>query len=374
MLLKKICVTCRSRPDDVDLFNRLAGAVVFTNAGLRDLDAVEKNDRGQPGLWPHAISGDLPIVLVRVTDDADASLVHEVIRWHAYVRRRGLTLDLVVLDERAGETAAALRKEIEGGEYNALIGKPGGLFLVSTENVPAEDVTLIAAAARVVLGRGRGSLADQLEIHPPESSTPPALAPTSKIESTPPSAMTLPKDLVFWNGFGGFRPDGREYVIVVDGKPNPVLPPAPWTNVIANPNFGCLVTEAGLGYTWAGNSQTNRLTPWSNDPAADQPGEVVYLRDEDSGEVWTPTPLPRPPGSAVTVEHGQGYSRYRHQSRRLQQEVLVFVPTEDPVKIVCVKLRNEGDKPRRLSATYYAEWVLGSLREKASMNVVTRAR
>jgi cellobiose phosphorylase len=358
-------------PSEVDLFNRLAGAVVFTHAGLRDLDAVSKNQLGQPGLWPHAISGDLPIVLLHVTDDADAALIHELMKWHAYIRRRGLTADLVVLDKRASDSSASMKKEIEAAGYGAMVGKPGGLFLVEGGNISAEDATLIAAAARVVLGPGRGALADHLDVPTTEIATPPALSPKPAIETSPSAAMAPPDDLVFWNGLGGFRPDGRQYIVVVDGKSNPILPPAPWANVIANPTFGCLVTEAGLGYTWAGNSQTNRLTPWSNDPSADQPGEVVYLRDEESGDVWTPTPLPRFAGSATIVEHGQGYSRYRHQSRGLQQEILVFVPPEDPVKIVHVKLGNEGDKLRRLSATYYAEWVLGSHREKATMNVVT---
>jgi cellobiose phosphorylase len=148
------------------------------------------------------------------------------------------------------------------------------------------------------------------------------------------------------------------------------LPPAPWTNVLANPGFGCLVTEAGLGYSWAGNSQMNRLTPWSNDPVSDPPGEVVYLRDEETGAVWTPTPLPRGPAAAVTVRHGQGYTRYTHRSSGLDQELLVLVPPDDPVKLLCLTVRNAGDRPRRLSATFYAEWVLGSLRDNAPLQVV----
>ena len=148
------------------------------------------------------------------------------------------------------------------------------------------------------------------------------------------------------------------------------MPPAPWTNVLANRGFGCLVTEAGLGYSWAGNSQLNRLTPWSNDPVSDPPGEAVYLRDEDSGEVWTPTPLPRGAGAAVTVRHGQGYTRYSSRSHGLEQDLLVLVPPDDPIKLVCLTVRNVGERPRRLSATFYAEWVLGSLRENAPMQVV----
>ena len=181
-----------------------------------------------------------------------------------------------------------------------------------------------------------------------------------------------PEGLQFWNGYGGFARDGREYVILIDGTApgGPALPPAPWTNVLANPGFGCLVTEAGLGYSWAGNSQLNRLTPWSNDPVSDPPGEAVYLRDEDTGAVWTPTPLPRGAGAAVIVRHGQGYTRYSRRSHGLEQELLVLVPPDDPVKLVCLRVRNAGDRPRRLSATFYAEWVLGSVRENAPLQVV----
>ena len=277
-------------------------------------------------------------MLVRVADAADESLVRELTRWHAYTRRRGLVSDFVVLDERDGVHAKAFKEKLQAGSSGDLLGKPGGLFVVSRANVSADDATLITAAARVVLGGGRGSLADQLVGQSDATSYPPTLVTTRAIKAdaaAPPAART--SGLIFWNGFGGFSPDGREYVIVVDctTAAAPALPPAPWTNVIANPNFGCLVTEAGLGYSWAGNSQMNRLTPWSNDPVSDSPGEVIYLRDEESGEVWTPTPLPRGPQSVVTVQHGQGYTRYSNESRGLQQKLLVFVPTEDPIKVIC---------------------------------------
>jgi cellobiose phosphorylase len=161
-------------------------------------------------------------------------------------------------------------------------------------------------------------------------------------------------------------------VIVIDGRSQsgPALPPAPWINVLANSQFGCLATEAGLGYSWAGNSQMNRLTPWSNDPTSDSPGEVIYLRDEETGDLWTPTSMPLGPTATVTVRHGQGYTRYTHDSRNLYQDLLVIVPTDDPIKLVCLTVRNDGDRPRRLSVTYYAEWVLGTARENAPLQVV----
>jgi cellobiose phosphorylase len=360
-------------PDEVALFNQLAGSVVFTSSSLRQRDAVAANRLGQPALWPHAVSGDLPIVLVRVATPADESLVRQLVQWHAYTRGRGLNLDLVIMDERPGDASDRLKADLQGGVAGALLGKPGGVFVLAAEKVPADDRLLFAAAARAVLGGGHGSLADQIDRRPAAATLarPPIPRAPSAAESAGPSAAP-PEGLRFWNGHGGFTPDGREYVIVVDGTAGggPALPPAPWTNVLANPGFGCLVTEAGLGYSWAGNSQMNRLTSWSNDPVSDPPGEVIYLRDEETGAVWTPTPLPRGPAAAVTVRHGQGYTRYTHRSGGLDQELLVLVPPDDPVKLLCLTVRNASERPRRLSATFYAEWVLGTLRDNAPLQVV----
>jgi cellobiose phosphorylase len=359
-------------PEDVVLFNRLAGSVVFTNAQLRQADAVARNRLGQPGLWPHSISGDLPIVLVHVAAAGDEVLVRHLLQWHAYTRRRGLELDLVILDQRAGEAAERLRTELQTDVAAEILGKPGGIFLLGAANVPADDAVLLAAAARVVLGGGSGSLAAQHNRTSAAAPLPPRLSPRSIRAASSAQPAKQSDGLSFWNGVGGFTHDGREYVIVVDGTATggPALPPAPWANVLANPEFGCLVTEAGLGYSWSGNSQMNRLTPWSNDPTADSPGEVIYLRDEETGEAWTPTPLPRGPHAAVTVRHGQGYTRYAHVSENLDQDVLVLVPRGDTVKLVYLTVKNVGERPRSLSATFYAEWVLGTVRENAPLQVV----
>ena len=358
--------------DDVVLFNRLAASVVFTNAQLRQPDAVAANRLGQPGLWPHGISGDLPIVLVQVQAAEDEFLVRQLLQWRTYTRQRGMELDLVILDQRAGEPSEKRRAELESGIDNEILGKSGGIFILSAERIAADDAVLLVAAARAVLGGGRGSLAAQLDhrfaMAPPE----PQLSARSIATEAAAQPVKPPEGLSFWNGIGGFTRDGREYVMVIDSAApgGPALPPAPWTNVLANPGFGCLVTEGGLGYSWAGNSQMNRLTPWSNDPTSDSAGEVIYLRDEETGEVWTPTPLPRGPRAPVTVRHGQGYTRYTHVSRNLNQDVLVLVPRNDPVKLVYLTVRNNAERPRHLSATFYAEWVLGSVRENAPLQLV----
>ncbi|HEX3231778.1 MAG TPA: hypothetical protein VHQ95_22560, partial [Pyrinomonadaceae bacterium] len=360
-------------PDDIALFNRLTASAVFANASLRDLDAMAANRLGQPSLWPYSISGDLPIVLVRVARDDDETIVRQLVQWRVYTRRRGLNLDLVVLDERAGELADRLQTELQTGISGEMLEKPGGIFFLTADNVTANDAILLKAAAKAILGGDRGSLAEQIDHRAaPQLEPPSQLTPIAVANEPVPQPALPPEGLSFWNGFGGFTPDGREYVISIDctSHTGPKLPPAPWTNVLSNPQFGCLVTEAGLGYSWAGNSQMNRLSPWSNDPTSDPPSEVIYLRDDETGDFWTPTPLPLGPRAPLTVRHGQGYTRYTHVSSNLHQDLLVFVPIEEPIKLACLRVRNDGDRRRRLSATYYTDWVLGTVREKAPMQVV----
>ncbi len=177
-------------------------------------------------------------------------------------------------------------------------------------------------------------------------------------------------ELLFWNGLGGFRPDGREYVIVLDGA---ATTPAPWCNVVANPRFGFVMSESGASFTWADNSQTNRLTPWSNDPVTDPSGEAIYLRDEEDGSVWSPTPQPAGRGHAYLVRHGQGYTAFEHQRGTLGHELTVLVAADANVKISRLRLHNGGKRSRRLSVYAYAEWVLGTTRAQTGRAVVTEA-
>ncbi|MFO0807387.1 MAG: hypothetical protein U0746_02050 [Gemmataceae bacterium] len=344
--------------DDLALFHRLAANVCYTGTNLRRPDSVAANQLGQPGLWPHAISGDRPIALAEIASDTDVPLALQLTKWHQYVTRRGLDLDLVIIDERPGEQ---LRSILAGSR----LGQPGGVFLLDAAKVPSADRTLLEAAARVVLDGS--SIAAQFErsattviLLPPQRNS----RPTSRF---PTATADRPKGLLFFNGIGGFTSDGREYVVAVDSPKT--MTPAPWTNVLANPGFGCLVTESGSGYTWAGNSQMNRLTPWSNDPVSDPSGEVVYLRDEVFGDLWTTTPLPCGPGP-VTVRHGQGYTRFSRTSHGIDQDLLVVVPPDDPVKLYSLTVRNSGSTSRRLTATFYIEWVLGGTRDAAPLTVV----
>src|SRR6516225_3164173 len=361
-------------PDDAALFQRLAAPVLFASPSLRSRESVARNRLGQPGLWAHGISGDVPIALVRIGVDRNLELVRELLQAHAYWRRCGLVADLVLLQDHG--TGDELQRRLEDLVQNAptaeLVDRPGGVFLRDASRMSADDATLLEAAARLILRGREGSLAAQLGRAPADAPPlPPLLLPMGDPEEAGPKGSPAPgAALLFDNGLGGFTADGREYVITLRASERP---PAPWINVLANPDFGCLVTEAGGGCTWAGNSQMNRLTPWSNDPVTDPPGEAVYLRDQDTGEFWSPTPAPCGGEVTTVVRHGQGYSLFKRTSHDLEQDLLVLIPPTDRVKIVRLRVRNTGTRPRRLSATFYAEWVLGGLRDQASLQVVCHA-
>jgi cellobiose phosphorylase len=360
--------------NDGSLFQRLAAPVLFASPSLRSRESVARNHQGQPGLWRHGISGDVPIALVRIGADRNLELVREVLQAHAYWRRYGLVADLVFLqdDGTEDELRHRLQDLVQSAPTAELVDRPGGVFLRDASRMSEDDATLLEAAARLLL-RGRdGPLAAQLgralAAVPP---LPPPLLPLGEPKAAGFEGSPAPgAPLLFDNGLGGFTADGREYVITLQPGERP---PAPWINVLANPDFGCLVTEAGGGYTWAGNSQMNRLTPWSNDPVTDPPGEAVYLRDEDTGEFWSPTPTPCGGEATTVVRHGQGYTFFTRTSHALEQDLLVLISPTDPVKMVRLRVRNTGSRPRRLSVTFYAEWVLGSLRDQASLHVLCSA-
>ena len=356
--------------DDAALFHRLAAHVLFTGPALRSRESVIANRLGQSGLWPYAISGDLPIVLGRFSRPGQSNLARELIRAHAYWRRCGLVADLVLLHDAdpADELHEQLAELVRCGPTSEMADKPGGVFLRGAAEMPAADVMLLEAAARAILRGQDGSIAEQLERAPSLVTLPPDLPVTAATTAAAAEESSAADERVlFANGLGGFMPDGREYVLTLHGSERP---PAPWSNVLANPEFGSLITEAGAGYTWAGNAQMNRLTPWSNDPVADPPGEALYLRDEETGEFWSPTPGPCGGDATTVVRHGQGYTRFTRTCHGIDQDLLVFVSATEPVKLIRLRISNTVARPRRLSATFYVEWVLGVLRDQAALNVV----
>ncbi len=368
--------------EDARLFGRLVGAVLHASPALRAAPAVlSRNQRGQSGLWGHGISGDLPIVLVRISSAERLDLVHQLIQAHAYWRLKGLAVDLVVWNDGEGGYRQELQDRIVS--LGAARGDPpsldraGGLFVRRADQLSEEDRALLLAVARVSLVDTDGPLAEQLDRRGRTTVRIPDLIPArtarlpvSTVASVvvPPETGATARNLVYYNGFGGFTPDGREYVL--PGRVDAATP-APWVNVLANSRLGTVISEAGGSYTWSENAHEFRLTPWHNDPVTDPSGEAWYLRDEETGHVWSPLPQPVPSTRPYVCRHGFGYSVFEHEQYGIHSEVWVYVSVDLPVKYVRVKLRNTSGRTRRLSLTGYAEWVLGETRAKGLLHVAT---
>jgi cyclic beta-1,2-glucan synthetase len=326
-------------------------------------------------LWAHGISGDLPIVLARIEEEEDVETIRQLLRAHEYWRMKQLSADVVIINEKPPSYAQDLQGSLEALVHGSQLrlspttsGVRGNIFLLRADLVSAQERALLQAVARAVLLSRHGTLFEQVtRSQRTEAALPSASRPLRLGKHT--DVPLAPQNLEFVNGLGGFAESGREYVTVLGEG---LRTPEPWINVIANPSFGFLVSESGSGYTWSRNSRENQLTPWSNDPVTDPPGEAIYIRDENTGEVWSPTALPiRDEAAPYLARHGQGYTVFQHGSHGILLELLQFVPSEDPIKISRLILQNYSGRPRRLSVTAYAEWVLGSSRSASAPYIIT---
>jgi cellobiose phosphorylase len=390
----------RLEPGQGQVFQQLASAMVYPHAQLRATERrLRANALPQSRLWAYGISGDLPIIVITIGNARDIRTVREAIQAQIYWRARGLKTDLVILNEEAVGYEQPLSEELRRivqtyGEYSPM-DAPGGIFLRAAGQIPEEDLNLIFTVARVVLVASRGSLAQQMGAALASVRQTPRLV-TSQRFGEEPSAPLPFLDLPYFNGFGGFTTDGREYAIYLGPGTHT---PAPWINAIANEKFGAIVSESGQGFSWSDNSQANRLTPWNNDPVSDTASEAIYIRDEDTGTFWTPTPLPVRELDAYRARHGQGYSLWEHNSHAIEQELITFVPVEasadgyqlsthngdspsssqpfitenhPPVRVQKLRLRNASSRRRKLSVTFYLEWILGTTKEETGPHIVTQ--
>lgn len=354
------------------LFGRLASALIYADTARRAPSTfLRSNRRGQSGLWSYGISGDVPIVVLRIRAVENIDIVRQLVRAHAYWRMKGLPVELVILNEDDSVYRQPLHEQITNvivlGIEAHLLEKPGGIFVRHLDQIPNDDRILLQSVARIILDDERGTLAEQMEHRSVLEVTVPPFRPTRLPTASAPVALP-PRDLIFANGLGGFTRDGHEYVITL--QPGQMTP-APWVNVLANPLFGTVVSESGSAYTWFENAHEFRLTPWSNDPVQDTSGESNYIRDEQSGQCWSPTPLPARGTTPYDVRHGFGYSVFEHTEHGIVSELWVYVAMDAAVKFTVLKLRNVSGRRRRLSVTNYCEWVLGDLRSHTLLHVHT---
>jgi cyclic beta-1,2-glucan synthetase len=362
---------------EASLFQRLAGHVIFASPALRPASTTILQGCGaQPGLWAQGISGDQPIVLLRISDTDNLDVARELLQAHEYWRLKQLSVDLVILNERKSSYVQDLQVAIEtmvrASQARNPIGDavpPGRIYVLRTDLIPPETASLLAAVARIVLVAQRGSLSDQLK-RLVQARVPGRFLPRRGFVDAERQTVTAgAPDLEFFNGLGGFGQGGTEYVTIFGPGQST---PAPWINVIANPAFGFQVSAEGGGYTWSANSRENQMTPWSNDPVTDRTGEALYLRDEETGDLWSPTCSPiRNDRAIYKAHHGRGYSRFEHVSHGVESSLLQFVPIDHSIKISRLVLHNRSNRTRFLSVTAYVEWVLGTSRSSSLPFVTT---
>lgn len=376
----------------------LAGRVLYVSPFSQERKQWVVNNRlGQSGLWAHGISGDRPLLAVRIKERIHLPFVVKLLTVHEYLRRLGVPFDLAIINESDGgyqqQLQDALRRAVEHGIPRFAVSEGDGtVAIIQKDQLPEEEWTLLLAVSRLVLKANGPSLRAQLRTATRRPPLAPKLQPVRPPVASDRFDVSTPvydtSELLFYNSWGGFEKDGKSYRIVLR-RDHPL--PAPWINVMANPQFGCIVSERGSGYTWWKNSREFKLTPWSNDPVLDPPGEVCYVRDDDSGEVWQAAPAAvgtannanetvetaeakegsGPEEPPYVTEHGWGYSRFHHERSGIEQQMTIFVPPEDAVKITRITLRNKSGSARRLSVTAYAEWVLGVMRHENAPFIVT---
>lgn len=357
---------------DAQLYLKIASAIIYMNSNRRaEPRILASNRKGQSGLWGYSISGDRPIALIEIEDAVNIELVRQLIQAQAYWQRKGLVVDLMILNKERISYRQTLQEQIMSLITTTNSVEHLGCIVVrNADQVSIEDTILLQSVARVVFSDKQGSLKEQLRHRPLRHPEMPLLKQTKMMDYTNlTKTVPLPENLQFYNDFGGFNQSGDEYVIRLVGEE--VITPAPWANVIANPNFGTLLTESGQGYTFAENAHEFRLSPWNNDPIQDNSGEAFYLRDNETGKFWSPSVLPcRGQGDYLT-RHGFGYSIFEHSEVGIVSELCITVPMDSTVKLSILKLRNDSSHYRRLSVLGYVAWVLGDTRTKNAMHVVT---
>jgi cellobiose phosphorylase len=358
---------------DAQLFGRLASALIFAQPVRRASAEIQiKNRQGQSGLWGHGISGDLPLVLVRIGSAENIQLARQLVQAHAYWRLKGLSVDLLIWNEGPNGYRQTLQDTlinlVSAGTEALTLEHSGGIFIRRMDQLSDADRILQQTVARVILVDTQGTLADQLDRRVLSDLKTPPLVPGLRHSDLTLDNLPRHQDLMFSNGLGGFTADGHEYVIHIE--PGQATP-APWVNVIANPNFGTVISESGSAYSWTENAHEMRLTPWCNDSVSDVSGEAFYLRDDETGEFWSPTLLPARGHHAHVCRHGFGYSVFEYTQSGIASELWVYVSIDSSIKFAVLKVKNCSGRLRKLSATAYCEWVLGELRTKGLMHVAT---
>lgn len=360
---------------DAQIYNRLASHILYANPGMRaDAQVIQSNNRGQSGLWGHSVSGDLPVVLLQVHDSENFDLIRQVVQAHVFWRMIGIPVDLVIWNEDftsyRQELQLRIQSLISAATGNILFNlfQPGNIYLKTSDQISTEDRILFESVARVIIRDDKGSLADQLGRVMTEKPILSIFEKSNEIARESEFSLKMPENLVYFNGIGGFTPEGSEYKIHSSGE---VITHLPWVNVLSNSLLGTVISQSGSAYTWALNAHEYRLTPWNNDPVSDTGGEAFYLRDETTGAFWSPTPFPVSSELPYITTHGFGYTIFEHTEQGIHSELTVFVDKVQPVKFFKFRLINRSGRERIITVTGFMEIVLADIRSRSGMHIVS---
>ncbi len=312
-------------------------------------------------LWKFGISGDLPIIFAKIKNVNDIDVISELIKAYEYFKTKNLEIDLVILNEEKDKYDSYVKDAIIDTILNRnlayMLNTKGGIYVLN--NIKEEDKELISVYSKLIIDAKNGNL--NLQLNDIEDAIPKVIQSdiSEKIElnlENKKENLLLNNSLKYYNDYGGFSQDGKEYLIRVNKDENT---PMPWSHIMANERFGTIVTDAMGGYTWYKNSRLNRITAWSNNPILDVPSEVVYIKDDETKKAWSLGLNPMPDNNDYYITYGFGYAKYMHECLGIKQEAEVFVPKEDEVKVQIIKLKNETPRKRKLKLVYYIKPVIG---------------
>lgn len=351
----------RVNSDNLKDYQRMLPYIIFQNPMKRlYTNKLSTNKHSQEEFWKYGISGDLPIVLLRIKNIDNISVIREILKAYEFFRTRNIKFDLIILDEEKNSYEKYLReaifKEVANTQLSYLLNS--GIFIIDDK----EDLELFLLRANFIIEANKGSIKNVLnELEEDFSYSIKNIAGDKKENIIKPEFENINnyfniKNLKYYNEYGGFSEDGKEYRIKQNIN-NPI--PTVWSHVMANEKFGTLVTNNMGGFTWSKNSRLNRITAWSNNGITDEPSEIIYIKDKDLSESWSIGKNPKPDENEYSVIYGFGYAKYYHSSCGITQEVEVFVPTKDSVKVNILNLKNTTQDKKNLSLVYYIKPVLG---------------
>jgi cyclic beta-1,2-glucan synthetase len=349
------------------LIQKLISKIEYPNYELKNIDSNKySQDIELNNMWKFSISGNNKFVLLKINSDENLQLVKTLLKAHEYCRLKNYKFEVVIIvNEKVSyleEVYKAVNSIIENSLSNPYKNEEFGIYSLRGNELSEKELTTFEILSSIILDNELGTLTEQLGLTKNQSEETNYYA-NNNIQQlkTDPINQSLiePEHLEFFNGYGGFKNDGSVYEIKLNKHHTT---PMPYSNILANQHFGTLVTESTLGNTWNINSQLNKLTNWTNDPISNDPGEIVYIKDKDSNNIWSATLLPCKTDANYTTEHTQGKSTFKTQYESIETETTVYVPQKDKVKIIAVKIKNNSNKKRNLQLTYYVEWALNNIR------------